>query len=347
MNTTFHNLILGTAIALGLVVSAKADTYQAAVAEFTAVHEESGRALGGHVWYPTRETGAPQQLRGSAVWQVESAQPDARIAPGVFPVMLISHGMYGNSLNQAWLAKALAEAGIISVMPNHPGTTSFDRDPEQARMLWLRATDLSVSLDAAARDPRFGDHMDLTRVAAAGHSLGGYTMLAAAGARHDAAGFAAKCADTPDRPDCAALAMWRVGEDEEDLAELESDRSDPRIDTFIALDPGGVQTFDAESIAGITRPVMVLGSGRQDMLDQDVEARALAAMLPADVVTHIEIEGAGHFDFMGVCLEQGYAILAKEEPGDEIVCAQGTEHRAAMHETLITTIRAHLASVWN
>ncbi|WP_298835518.1 alpha/beta fold hydrolase [uncultured Roseobacter sp.] len=347
MNATLHNLILGTAIALGLAAPADAEGYSAAVAEFEAVHEDTGRTLAGHVWYPTREDGTPQQLRGSAVWNVESALHGARIAPGVFPVMLISHGMYGNSLNQAWLAQALAREGVISVMPNHPGTTSFDRDPDAARQLWLRATDLSVSLDAASRDPRFGDHMDLTRVAAAGHSLGGYTMLSAAGARHDAAGFAAKCQVVPDRPDCAALAMWRVGEAQADLALLESDRSDPRIATFIALDPGGVQTFDPDSLAAIDRPVMVLGAGRQDMLDQDVEARALAAAMRPDLVTHIEIPGAGHFDFMGECLEQGYAILAREEPGDEIVCEQGTTHRAAMHREILSIIRAHLAGVWH
>ncbi|WP_300030966.1 alpha/beta fold hydrolase [uncultured Roseobacter sp.] len=347
MNATLHNLILGSAIALGLAAPAEAGDYAAAVAEFQATHPDGSRSLAGHVWYPTHDTGTPLPLRGSAVWKVEAAQTDAVIAPGVFPVVLISHGMYGNSLNQAWLAQALAQDGIISVMPNHPGTTSFDRDPDQARQLWLRATDLGVSLDAAARDPRFGDHMDLTRVAAAGHSLGGYTMLSAAGARHDAAGFAEKCAVAEERPDCAALAMWRVGQEEADLAPLQSDRSDPRIDTFIALDPGGVQTFDTASLAAIDRPVMVLGSGRQDMLDQDVEARALASALPADLVTHIEIPDAGHFDFMGECQEAGYEILAREVPGDEIVCAQGTAHRAEMHREIYALIQAHLAGVWN
>lgn len=336
------------AAGLGLVLTslltpvAQAQTFQPAVAEFRASHTTAERSLKGHVWYPTLAEGDEQLLRGSAVWRDITGHLDARIAPGVFPVVLISHGMYGNSLNQAWLAKMLAAEGIISVMPNHPGTTSFGRDPDQARQLWLRATDLSVSFDMLLTDPRFADHMDPTRVAAAGHSLGGYTVMAAAGARHDVAHFQASCADAAERADCKALEMWKVGHNPGDLEMLQSDRSDPRIRTVITLDLGGMQTFDPASLQAIDMPVLVLGSGRQDMLDQSVESHALAESLPAGLVTYEEIDGAGHFDFMGVCVPGGYDILKREEPGDEIVCVEGLEAREAQHVAIFELIMTHL-----
>ncbi|WP_298969799.1 alpha/beta fold hydrolase [uncultured Roseobacter sp.] len=320
----------------------EAQDHRPGVAEFQAAHPGGARALDGHVWYPTEAEGDEKLLRGSAVWRDITGHLDARIAPGVFPVVMISHGMYGNSVNQAWLAKRLAAEGVISILPNHPGTTSFGRDPDQARQLWLRATDLSVSFDQLLTDPRFADHMDPTRVAATGHSLGGYTVMAAAGARHDAAHFAAGCVDAPERVDCDVLDGWKVGHNADDLEMLQSDRSDPRIRTVIPLDLGGAQTFAPASLQAIDMPVLVLGSGRQDMLNQDVESRALAAALPDALVTHVEIEDAGHFDFMGACVEGGYEILKREEPGDEIVCVKGAEERVAQHDRIFALILDHL-----
>ncbi|MBW4708034.1 hypothetical protein KX928_09565 [Roseobacter sp. YSTF-M11] len=342
MNTNLRQLCLGAAIVFGLTAaSTDAAEYAPAVAEFKAEHPGGERALAGHVWYPSHAQGAPGLLRGSAVWRDITGHLDARIAPGVFPLVLISHGMYGNTVNQAWLAKRLAAEGIISVLPNHPGTTSFDRDAFEARRLWLRATDLSVSLDQVLTDPRFADHIDGTRIAAAGHSLGGYTVMAASGARHDAEGFADYCAIVPMRADCEALDTWQVGTDPADLDMLQSDRSDPRIRTTIAMDIGGTQTFDPESLAEIDMPILVLGSGRQDMLMQDVESRALAAALPRDRVTHIELSTVGHFDFMGQCVEGGYEILARELPGDEMVCIKGMQHRAAQHDRIFDLVMDH------
>lgn len=342
MNSNLHQFWLSAAIVLALATGSEAADFTPAVAEYEAAHPGESRALAGHVWYPSQATGDEDLLQGSAVWRDITGHLDARIAPGRFPVVLISHGMYGNSLNQAWLAKRLAAEGIISVMPNHPGTTSFGRDPDQARQLWLRATDLSVSLDTLMDDPRFADHMDPTRVAAAGHSLGGYTVMAAAGARHDVAHFAASCAGAETRPDCAALAMWKVGVDPDDLEVLQSDRADRRIRTVIPMDLGGTQTFDPASLAAVDIAVLVLGSGRQDMLDQTVESRALVKQLPDDLVTHVELEDAGHFDFMGVCVPEGYDILKREEPGDEIVCVKGEADRIAQHDRIFEQIMTHL-----
>lgn len=293
MNTNLRQFCLSAAILLGFAAASEAADFAPAVAEYQASHADTDRVLAGHVWYPSLSQEPERLLKGSAVWRNISGHLDARIAPGVFPVVMISHGMYGNSMNQAWLAKRLAAEGIIVVQPNHPGTTSFGRDPDQARQLWLRATDLTVSFDQLLTDPRFADHMDPTRVAAAGHSLGGYTVMAAAGTRHDVAHFNQSCADDPERPDCAALEMWKVGHSPDDLEQLQSDRSDPRLRTVIPLDLGGTQTFAPDSLAAIDIPVLVLGSGRQDMLDQTIESRALVAELPEQMVTHVEVEDAG------------------------------------------------------
>ncbi|GFE51703.1 hypothetical protein So717_34560 [Roseobacter cerasinus] len=345
MNSNMRQICLSAMLAIGFALPGEAADFAPAVAEFKAAHPDMERRMKGHIWYPSHAKDVERLLRGSAVWRDINGHLDARIAPGVFPVVLISHGMYGNTMNQAWLAKRLAAEGVIVIQPNHPGTASFDRDPDEARQLWLRATDLSVALDQALTDPRFADHIDPTRVAAAGHSLGGYTVMAAAGARHDVAHYAASCAEIPERTDCEVIDMWKVGADPADHAALQSDRSDPRIRTVIPMDLGGAQTFAPESLAEIGLPVLVLGAGRADMLDQEVESGALAAALPADKVTYIEVEDAGHFDYMGICTDEGYDVLKREVPGDEIVCVKGQAERMARHDEIFELIMAHLRAV--
>ena len=136
--------------------------------------------------------------------------------------------------------------------------------------------------------------------------------------------------------------MWKVGAGPAVHDALDRDRSDPRIRTVIPMDLGGARTCAADSLAEIDMPVLVLGAGRGDMLDQDVESRALAAALPADLVTHIEVADAGHFDYMGICTDQGYDVLKRGAPGDEIVCVKAHDERMAQHDHIFELIMDHL-----
>jgi predicted dienelactone hydrolase len=59
--------------------------------------------------------------------------------------------------------------------------------------MWLRATDLSAVIDALLDDKAFGSQIDPARIGAAGHSLGGYTVIAVAGGVTDPARIEAFC----------------------------------------------------------------------------------------------------------------------------------------------------------
>ena len=74
------------------------------------------------------------------------------------------------------------------------------------------------------------------------------------------------------------------------------------------------------------------------MLDQRLESRAVAAAMKPNLVHHLELEDAGHVDFMGVCTPEGYAILKENIPGDEIVCVKGGAEREAQHRRIVAEI---------
>lgn len=312
------------------------------VAKITVEDNRTDRALAGHIWYPTPTPDLHAQADKSKVWQMAPADPDGRPADGPFPLVVVSHGMYGNTFNQAWLGSQLSRRGYIVAMVNHPGTSTFLRDPEDARRLWERPVDLSRLISYLLETSPFRTRIDPDRIFAAGHSLGGMTVMMLAGARFDSGRRDRACSGDGQPVVCKVLNDWSVAGTEADRAEMTRSYKDERLAGVISLDLGGTPVFSRDSLGAVDMPVLVLGSGRADMLDQDTESRALAAALPQSLVHHVELADAGHFDFMGLCKPEGFAILEEHEPGDEIVCFKGGKEREAQHRTILSQILAFL-----
>lgn len=290
-----------------------APTFGPGLVEITIKDDRTDRPLAGHVWYPSVATGARQPVAKSRAWKVADAYPSGAIAEGAFPLLVISHGMYGNRLNQSWLASALSMRGFIVAMVDHPGTSTFLRNEDQARQLWDRPVDLSRLISFLMKQSMFKNSIDVDRIYAAGHSLGGYTVLLTAGAEFDNTLYKAGCfGDTRIPVTCDVMGQWSVAQTKADQLAMAQSRKDPRIRKVISMDLGGMSVFSQKSLAAIEIPILVLGSGRADMLDQKLESRALATALKPHLVRYLELENAGHFDFLGVCKPEGYAILKKK-----------------------------------
>ncbi|MFC6587172.1 alpha/beta hydrolase family protein [Sulfitobacter pacificus] len=139
------------------------------------------RPLEGFIWYPTKETARLKAHQSNGVWQGIQAIEDAEPLTGKRPFVVLSHGMYGNARNQNWLADALVQHGFVVAAIHHPGTSSWMRDPDQARQMWDRPGDISRVIDHVLTDPTISTHIDPERIYMAGHSLGGMTAVALAG----------------------------------------------------------------------------------------------------------------------------------------------------------------------
>ena len=112
------------------------------------------------------------------------------------PVIVFSHGLYTCATQSRFLTEAIADAGYFVVAPNHRdascamtfGGFGFSRLPGKPAMFWTdedyhdRADDIREVVAALRDDVRFRGVADVTRLALAGHSLGGYTVLGLAGA---------------------------------------------------------------------------------------------------------------------------------------------------------------------
>lgn len=122
------------------------------------------------------------------VWRPTSA--------GTHPMVVFSHGLHGSSRQSTFLMKALADHGYLVIAPNHKDALSFGTPnagltpPTQSfanAYRWSdatyrdRAEDIRGLIKALKSDPTWNQQIDWTKVALAGHSLGGYTVLGLAG----------------------------------------------------------------------------------------------------------------------------------------------------------------------
>ena len=187
-----------------------ADGFQTGMTELGVRDTSGDRYINGVIWYPTDKTDGAVRAQGNAVWEPIEVHPNAEPSAGKHPLVLLSHGMYGNHRNQAWLASALTQAGYIVAAVDHPGTTTFNRDADHARELWKRPQDISRTIDYILENPVYSKHVDAENIFMAGHSLGGFTAVALAGGRFEPAKFDAFCASAEADIACGAINRWKV-----------------------------------------------------------------------------------------------------------------------------------------
>ncbi len=261
------------------------------------IDEGEQRALSGYILYPGLEGVSSLRVGENAVRQGFDVFPNAPLADGRFPLVVLSHGLMGHALNQGWLATRLAVKGYVVATVHHPGTSFLDRNPKQRQALWERPKDVSRTITAMLAHPQFDDRILADRIAVVGHSLGGYDVAALAGARLDIDAHIAYCSKTVNAPDCRFARMAALHEPDADRKRLEADLHDPRIAAGVTLDLGLVQAMDRKSISAVSTPLMVIGAGRTpDILDVEKESRVFAERLPPALVRYIERANLGHYD---------------------------------------------------
>lgn len=320
--------------------------YQAALSDLVVEDDRSDRILEGLIWYPSEATGPLQLDFRSDVWVGSEVVRNGAAANGAFPLIVLSHGMFGNARNMAWFAAELAQRGYVVAAIEHPGTSTWSRDPDQRRALWDRSGDISRLIDFSTGLGALPVEIDPEAVFMAGHSLGGFTALSLAGARYDAERWERFCDGIPDELVCRIFSDWNIAKTPEDRERMEDDLSDDRIRAFAVFDLGGTQSFTEESLGRIGRPLLIFGAPIMNSgLTLDIESRALIQSLPTGRIHYVEPPSLTHFDFFDMCQPNGIEFLAREEPGDEIVCMDGGAHRAEMHELIVDEVTAFFAAV--
>ena len=216
-------------------------------------------------------------------------------------LVLLSHGNAGTELGHSVLAQALARSGYLVAALRHPGDNWQDRSllaqsPE--RYFDERPRQASRVIDAILADPAWKDRIASDqqgpRVGALGHSAGGYTVLALAGARPDLSRMRKHC-QLEASEDPIFCSMGRAGEAAPPLPAAALSLKDERIRAIVALAPAGV-LLSAESRAAVRPATMIYEAELDRFVVPRFHAEWVASQLPAPNLHRVP--NAWHFAFM-------------------------------------------------
>ena len=240
---------------------------------------------------------------------IADASPDLADEP--YPLVVFSHGFALSPIVYTTLVEHYASHGYVVLAPEH--NESFDGSLTGFwEELIDRPVDVHRTIDLAERLTEsggpFAGLIDTDDVAVVGHSYGGYSALAAAGARFDVAAWADRCgalaADDPLNFFCAPLANESDMAARAGLDEVPSDLwpsvGDPRVTAAISL-AGDAYPFDQRGLAALEVPVMAMGGTVDDGTPYEWGAKLTYDHAGSEHNTLISFPGAGHMLFLDPC----------------------------------------------
>lgn len=219
---------------------------------------------------------APETTAHFGPYSLDVAR-DAPPAAGAWPLVVISHGNSGTPWAYRQIAKHLALAGFVVALPAHTGNTRLDNTlAGTTANLENRPRHIALSIDAALADPVVKAHVAANDgVAVIGHSIGGYTALAAAGGQPWTGPYESKGAEP--RP-------VRV-------------THDARIRSLVLLNPATFW-FVRDSLKTLRLPILMRTGEKDELAPAEHARNVIDGVGDPALVEHKEIAGAGHFSFM-------------------------------------------------
>ena len=279
-------------------------------------------------WYPARRTGeerpatitytAPNKFDkkitpGKEITAVGSAipegEPERTGKPS--PLVVFSHGYGLSPIVYSTLAEHYASQGYIVLAPEHDET--FDGpSTEFWKALVDRPADIRRTIDYAGLLTQPGallaGSIDMDNIAVVGHSYGGYTALAAAGARFDFAAYKTRCAALkPDDPltfFCGSAAEESAMAARAGLPAAPSglwpSLGDPRVKAVVSM-AGDAYPFDQRGLAELKVPVMAMGGTIDEGTPYKWGAKLTYDHVGSENKSLVTFPGAGHFVFVDPC----------------------------------------------
>ncbi|MBE3640406.1 alpha/beta hydrolase family protein [Mangrovicoccus algicola] len=247
------------------------------------------------LWYPPardpQETPPPLFGRALAV--------DAPLAEGRHPLIVLSHGQGSWMGNHADTAAALADAGFIVAVPEHPGDTRGDDHAVPAQWLVTRPADLSATIDYLTGPWPGAGGVDAGRIGVLGFGTGGYGALVAGGGLPDLDLAKSFCAGNPREYACRAGMLDGVKPAEIEPG-LEAAAGDGRIGAIAVVAPILGFAFGPLDLAAVEAPVQIWSGGLDLRAPHNTNGALIAAGLPMAADVH-QVEGAAHASFSQPC----------------------------------------------
>lgn len=220
------------------------------------------------------------------------------------PVIVFSHGLSSRPEDYEEGLRHLASYGFLIAAPQHPGSDTIwlkemlqglHRNIYHVNEFIDRPKDISFVIDELARRNllEFKGRLDLNNVGVAGHSFGGYTALAIAGATIDFENLKQECEREYGALDVALLLQCGALE----LPKLPYVLRDQRVKAAFAANPVNRAIFAPKGIGKIAIPVAIASGSYDPAAPAAMEQAASFTWLTTPSKYWLMVEGQAHVNF--------------------------------------------------
>jgi predicted dienelactone hydrolase len=295
--------------------------------------QSRNRQIDAFVFYPTNSK-PDSTYADNRVYRGFKAKKDSPISDGKYPLYILVHGTSGNWKNLSWLAKVLSQEAIV-VSANYPSYTTGQASPESVLKPWDQPKDVSFIITQML-EGKYRNHIDSSKIAVIGHSLGGYTAMAVLGAIIDLSKYVEFCSRETDKS-CQYFNKALTQVTQENILLAKQHLYDERVRASIALAPGFVESMTEQSLEALKKPMLIISAGK----DENVPSETHLSNIPEHIQRY-EIAGASHFSFMQICKPGAIKILVEENAA--FACEDGSrKDRNEIHREVIRQVKLFLS----
>ncbi|MBD2563361.1 MULTISPECIES: alpha/beta hydrolase [Nostoc] len=221
-----------------------------------------------------------------------------------FPLIVISHGLASDRFTFVYLAEHLASYGFAVAILEHPGSNAERiqqyfaglAGPPDAEEFINRPLDIKYLLNELQRldksDPALLGKLNFQQIGAIGHSFGGYTVLALAGAKINFEQLRQDCNPNNSSFNLSLFLQCQAIE----LPPTNYELKDDRIKVIMAINPIDSSILGEGGVSQIKIPVMLV-AGSQDIFAPPVfeQIRPFTWLSDSNNKYLALIENATHF----------------------------------------------------
>lgn len=319
------------ALFLSLLLLFTVTARAAGLREIQISPDSSGPQISARLWTPCATPPGPIVVDSEAGKRTIQGVKDCAVVGKNLPLIVISHGLFGDVFSHHDTAEFLADAGFAVVTLNHTmDAASASRESvDNISSFLVRPVDIKRTLTFLLSDSQKVVDIDARRIGFFGFSRGGYTGLVLAGAVPNFRALPFPCPD-----EFFMCKQIRDG----DIPDHEPGE-DPRFKAFVIADP--VSFFpNKASLKKVAAPIQLWSSrhGGMGVRPEDVASVAKDLPVPPDLQRP---PNSGHLSFQFPCSEEvakTLSFVCTDPPGFD---------RAAFHsmfnERVLEFLRKNLS----